>query len=109
MPESKTRAATGKQFACRKIDIVMRNTSCFGITSTMKRHCAAFFFSLVAALPLSAQAPDARDQQQLAAVVRELQAQQAQIADNQTKIEAKMAELTETIRVARLFAGKAGK
>ncbi len=75
----------------------------------MKRHCAAILLTLSAALPLSAQAPDARDQQQLIALVKEIQAQQAQITDNQGKIESKMAELTETIRVARLFAGKAGK
>lgn len=75
----------------------------------MKRNCAAILLMLAAALPLSAQAPDTRDQQQLMALVRELQGQQAQITDNQTKIEAKMAELTETMRVARLFAGKAGK
>ena len=75
----------------------------------MKRHCAAILLALFAALPLSAQAPDARDQQQLIALVKEIQTQQAQITDNQGKIESKMAELTETIRVARLFAGKAGK
>lgn len=75
----------------------------------MKRHCAAILLTLAAIVPLSAQAPDARDQQQLTTLVRELQAQQAQIADNQAKIEAKMADLTETMRVARLMAGKAGK
>jgi endonuclease III len=75
----------------------------------MKRHCAAVLLTLLAALPLSAQAPDPRDQQQLTTLIREIQAQQAQMADNQTKIETKMAALAETIRVARLFAGKAGK
>jgi hypothetical protein len=109
MPESKTRAATGKQIACRKIDIVMRNTSCFPIAQPMKRHCAAILLTLASALPVSAQAPDTRDQQHLTDLVRELQSQQAQIIDNQTKIETKMAELAETIRVARIFAGRAGK
>jgi hypothetical protein len=60
---------------------------------------------------ISAQAPDStdKDEQELAALVKALQAQQAEIADNQSKIEAKLADLGETIRVARLFAGKAGK
>jgi hypothetical protein len=76
----------------------------------MKPHCAAILLMLAAALPLPAQAPDAGDQQQqLINLVRELQAQQAQITDNQTKIEAKLAELNETMRVARIFAGRAGK
>ena len=68
-----------------------------------------FILPMLAVCPLRAQAPDANEPQQLLAVVRELQAQQAQIADNQTKIEAKLADLAETIRVARIFAGKAGK
>ena len=75
----------------------------------MKRYCAAILLTLAGALPLSAQAPDQRDQQQLTELVRQLQSQQAQIIDNQTKIETKMAEVTETIRVARTFSGRAGK
>ena len=77
----------------------------------MRRHllAAISFVALVVALPLAAQAPDPNEQQQLLALVKEVQTQQAQIADNQTKIETKLAELAETIRVARLFAGKAGK
>ena len=70
---------------------------------------SAFLGLLVAALSVSAQAPDTSEDQQLLALVREVQAQQAQIADNQSKIESKLADLTETIRVARIFAGKAGK
>ena len=87
----------------------MRNTSCSAFAQLMKRFCAVILFTLALVIPISAQSPDGRDQQQLANLVRELQAQQAQIADHQAKIEAKMAELTESIRVARLFAGKAGK
>jgi hypothetical protein len=76
----------------------------------MRRLLAAVLLTMfVAAMPLAAQAPDAAEQQQLVALVKEIQAQQAQIADNQTKIEAKLVELAETIRVARIFAGKAGK
>jgi hypothetical protein len=75
----------------------------------MRRQFTATLLMVATALPLAAQAPDAADPQQLLALVKEVQAQQAQIADNQTKIESKLAEVTETIRVARLFAGKAGK
>ena len=56
----------------------------------------------------SAQAP-AINQRDLDNLVQEIKSQQTQIRENQEKIDAKMADLTETIRVARLFAGKAGK
>jgi hypothetical protein len=92
-----------------KIDIVMRNTSCFAIAHPMKRHCAIILLMVAAALPVSAQAPDTRDQQQVIDLVRQLQAQQTQMIDNQTKIETKMADLAEALRVARIFAGRAGK
>ena len=57
----------------------------------------------------SAQAPSGKDEEQLLILVKEVQAQQARIADNQGKIDSKLTDLAETIRVARLFAGKAGK
>jgi hypothetical protein len=57
----------------------------------------------------SAQAPSGKDEEQVLILVKEVQAQQARIADNQGKIDSKLTDLAETIRVARLFAGKAGK
>ena len=83
--------------------------TCSDQRKVMRRHLAGVLIMVATALPVAAQAPDVNDQQQLLAIVKEVQAQQAQIADNQTKIESKLTELTETIRVARLFAGKAGK
>lgn len=109
MRECKTRAATGKQIACRedRHDDTEHVLLCLSLQ--MKSYCAAFLFTFTAALPLSAQAPDSREQQQLTTLIRDVQAQQAQIAENQNKIDAKIAELTETMRVARIFAGRAGK
>jgi hypothetical protein len=52
------------------------------------------------------QAPDASDEQKLLALVKEVQAQQAQIAENQSKIDAKLAEIAETLRVARIFTSR---
>lgn len=60
------------------------------------------------ALPLAAQAP-VGDEQQVLALVREIVAQQSQIDENQTKIESKLTELTETIRVARIYSSRTGK
>jgi hypothetical protein len=56
--------------------------------------------------PTSAQAPAAREEQ-LVALAKEVRAQQIQIADNQAKIEARLVDLAETIRVARIFAARA--
>jgi hypothetical protein len=56
---------------------------------------------------LGAQVVDAEPQQPLA-IVKELQVQQAQLADNQTKIETKIADLAETVRLARIYAHRSG-
>jgi hypothetical protein len=57
-----------------------------------------------------AQSPANDEQQrQLEAMLRQVQAQQIQIADNQAKIEAKLATLAESIRVARLYSSRGGR
>jgi len=56
-----------------------------------------------------AQTTDANQEQKLLALVKEIQAQQAQMAENQKNIEARLAGVTETMRVARILAGKIGK
>jgi hypothetical protein len=47
-----------------------------------------------------------RDQQQLAALAKEVQAQQTAIADNQKKIDEKTAAIGEALRIARIYAGR---
>jgi uncharacterized protein YlxW (UPF0749 family) len=62
-----------------------------------------FFFLVLLAISSSvAQTPDAREQR-LLALLKEVQAQEAQIADNQAKIDAKLADLAESIRTARIY------
>ena len=57
---------------------------------------------------LSAAEPpkDSDREQQLAALAKEVQAQQIEIADNQKKIDAKTAAIGEALRVARIYAGR---
>jgi peptidoglycan hydrolase CwlO-like protein len=62
--------------------------------------------AILVAMLSSVGAQDARAQ--LLKAVSELTQQQAQIADNQTKIDGKIADLGETIRVARIFMSRAG-
>jgi hypothetical protein len=56
-----------------------------------------------------AQAPSGKDEEQLLTLVKEVQAQQAQIADNQGKIDTKLVDVAEAVRVARIFAGRGGR
>ena len=73
-------------------------------------------FTLLSVLALSAllttsgsgQNPSTNNEQRLLALVKEVETQQAQITSNQEKIDSKLAEITEAIRVARIFAGRGG-
>jgi hypothetical protein len=71
----------------------------------MTRIFVAIFLSLTLLFFSSgaAQTPETRPEEQLLALIKEVQSQQAQIADNQAKIDSKLAEVAETIRVARIY------
>ena len=63
--------------------------------------------SLLALLSSVAQTPPAKpDEPDLLALVKEVQTQQAQIVANQAKIDSKLADLAETIRVARIYSSR---
>ena len=65
-----------------------------------------FVFLIPAVLAVSAslaQTPEPNQEARLLELVREVQAQQAQLAANQAKIEEKLAAATETIRTARIY------
>jgi hypothetical protein len=69
----------------------------------------SFAFTLVAislAILPSLDAQDASDQ--LMKAVSDLAQQQTQLADNQTKIDGKIADLAEAIRVARIYMSRGG-
>jgi hypothetical protein len=73
----------------------------------MKRFAVIIF--IVAGFSISstsAQAPLQKEDQTVLQLVKEIQAQQAEIAANQTKIEAKLAEVAETVRIARIYSSR---
>jgi hypothetical protein len=74
----------------------------------MKKHFLGLFclFVIGIALVWPTLAQDATPQ--LLAAVNSLKQQHAEIADNQGKLDQKIAEVGETIRVARLFMSRAG-
>ena len=76
----------------------------------MKRNTTALLLlTLLAASPASAQAPatDAPDPQVLA-LLKEVQAQQLQLAQNQANIDAKLVVIAEAARTARIFSSRGG-
>ncbi len=73
----------------------------------MKRISLAVLSMLSVILYSAAQAPDSKnDAEQVLALTKEVQSQQAQIVANQKKIEAKLAEVAEAVRVARIFSSR---
>lgn len=68
-----------------------------------------FSLALLAGAP-GADAPSATQQQEqtVLAVAREVQEQQAAIAENQAKIEAKLVTIAESLRVARIYTSRGG-
>lgn len=73
----------------------------------MKRLFLALLLALLARFAVAGeQQPTEQKDDQLFALVKEVQTQQVQIATNQKNIEIKLAELAESIRVARIFASR---
>ena len=71
----------------------------------MKRILIALDFSFVLfGVSFSgAQTPDSNQEQKLLALIKEIQTQQTQLAENQAKIEEKITELEGTLRDARIY------
>lgn len=63
----------------------------------------------VAAAPIAAQSPAPDEAPQVLALIKQVQAQQIQLADNQAKLDAKLVSLAEAIRVAKIYASRGGR
>jgi hypothetical protein len=74
----------------------------------MKRSllAAALSITLIGASATRGQEPNANGKQKLLTLVKEVRAQQAQIADNQARIDSKLAEIAEAIRIARIYVSR---
>lgn len=65
-------------------------------------------FALLAA-SIAGQSPGPDEPAQVQTLMKEVQAQQIQLADNQAKIDEKLAALAEAIRVAKIYASRGGR
>jgi hypothetical protein len=72
----------------------------------MKILSALIAVSVLSVSTFAAEPSPDRDQQQVAALAKEVQAQQTAIADNQKKIDEKLATVAEALRQARIYAGR---
>ena len=74
---------------------------------TLSALIAACLFGATAHAPAAEPAKETeREQQQLTALVKEVQAQQTTIADNQAKIDAKLATIAEALRQAKIYSSR---
>jgi uncharacterized protein YlxW (UPF0749 family) len=85
------------------------NTTCYPVERSinfgMKRILLALLLpgTMLVMSFSAAQTPDANQEQKLLALIKDVQTQQTQLAENQAKIEEKLADVTETIRTARIY------
>jgi hypothetical protein len=71
---------------------------------------ATCLFGLLVSAPAAEPTKESeREQQQVLALAKEIQGQQTAMAENQTKIDAKMATIAETLRQARIYSSRGGK
>jgi len=70
----------------------------------MKRTLMMLSLIALATIPFAvAQTPDANQEQKLLALIKEVQTQQAQLAENQAKIEQKLNDLADIVHDARIY------
>ena len=75
----------------------------------MKSYSLLATLLLALAISVTAAEPakdNERDAQQLLALVKEVQSQQVTIAENQAKIDAKLATMAEALRQARIYSSR---
>ena len=71
---------------------------------------ATCLLALLVSAPAAEPSKDTeREQQQILALAKEVQGQQAAIAENQTKIETKTASIAEVLRLARIYSSRGGR
>jgi len=91
-------------------DLLSREVNRFCTMTRLPALTALFSLALLLAAP-AAEAPGASQQQeqQVLAVAKEVQNQQVAIAENQAKIDAKLATIAEYLRVARIYSTRGGR
>jgi hypothetical protein len=74
----------------------------------MKRIAALTILTIILIGGVNAADPVNPQEQQVLSAIKEIQAQQTTIAENQAKIDAKLVTVGEAVRVARIFSSRGG-
>jgi len=74
----------------------------------MNRIAAFTCLTIILTGGVNAAEPVNPQEQKLLPVIKEIQAQQTALAENQAKIDAKLVTLGEAVRVARIFSSRGG-
>jgi hypothetical protein len=91
-------------------DLLLDERTRFAAMKFLPALIATCLFGLLVGSPAAEPSKEnEREQQQVLALAKEVQAQQAMIADNQTKIDAKMATIAEELRLARIYSSRGGR
>lgn len=85
-------------------DLLLERADRFAAMKTLSALLAVCFVACATAQGADPSAD--RDQQQVAALTREVQSQQAQMIENQTKINEKVAAIAEALRQAKIYASR---
>ena len=80
----------------------------YQLTSAMKTTALSVLLACMFLGDVDAADPATALDQQVAAVIKEIQAQQATIAENQAKIDAKLVTVSEAVRIARIYSSRGG-
>jgi len=75
----------------------------------MKKFMLLLCFALFAASSGAQSPPKPDEHHRVQALMKEVQAQQIRLADNQAKIDEKLLTLGEAIRVAKIYASRGGR
>ena len=93
----------------REYDLLLEERDRLAPMKSLPALIATCLLALLVTAPAAEPSKESeREQQQLLALVKEVQSQQAAIAENQTKIDAKMAAIAEALRLARIYSSRSG-
>lgn len=90
----------------REYDLLLEERDRFAPMKSFSLIATCLLALLVTAPAAEPSKENEREQQQLVALAKEVQAQQAAIAENQTKIDAKLAAIAEALRQARIYSSR---
>jgi hypothetical protein len=90
--------------AAREYDLLLKEPHRVASMKILSAFIAISLLGIAVVVPAAEPAKDLeREQQEVVALTKEVQGQQSTIADNQAKIEAKLAAIAEALRLARIY------